>query len=67
LELIKNGENSGVEFQRDTLENRALVKEFVAFANLQGGRVILGVDDDDRIAGVTRDKPGGAGDDQLQR
>ena len=37
LELIKNGENSGVEFKRDTLDNRALAKELVAFANLRGG------------------------------
>jgi ATP-dependent DNA helicase RecG len=54
LELIKNGENSGVEFKRDTIENRTLAKELVAFANLQGGRVLLGVDDDGSVAGVTR-------------
>ena len=30
LELISNGENSGVEFKRDTIENRALAKELVA-------------------------------------
>jgi ATP-dependent DNA helicase RecG len=54
LELISNGENSGVEFKRDTIENRALAKELVAFANLQGGRVLLGVDDDGSVVGVTR-------------
>jgi ATP-dependent DNA helicase RecG len=37
IELIRNGENSGVEFKRDTIDNRALAKELVAFANLQGG------------------------------
>lgn len=52
LELIKNGENSGVEFKRDTIENRALAKELVAFANLQGGRVLLGVDDDGSVVGI---------------
>ena len=56
LELIKNGENSGVEFKRDTIDNRALAKELVAFANLRGGRVILGVDDDGSMMGVTRDR-----------
>lgn len=56
LELIKNGENSGVEFKRDTIDNRALAKELVAFANLQGGRVLLGVDDDGSVVGVTRDR-----------
>ncbi|RPI71290.1 MAG: ATP-binding protein, partial [Geobacteraceae bacterium] len=53
LELIKNLENSGVEFKRDTIDNRALAKELVAFANLQGGRVILGVDDDGSVVGLT--------------
>jgi ATP-dependent DNA helicase RecG len=56
LELIKNGESSGVEFKRDTIDNRALAKELVAFANLRGGRVILGVDDDGNVAGITRDR-----------
>jgi len=55
LELIKNGENSGVEFKRDTLDNRALAKELVAFANLRGGRVLLGVDDDSSVVGITRE------------
>lgn len=56
LELIKNGESSGVEFKRDTIDNRALAKELVAFANLRGGRVILGVDDDGSVIGITRDR-----------
>jgi len=56
LELIKNGENSGIEFKRDTIDNRALAKELVAFANLRGGRVILGIDDDGSVPGVTRDR-----------
>ncbi|MBU4318047.1 MAG: putative DNA binding domain-containing protein [Proteobacteria bacterium] len=56
LELIKNLENSGVEFKRDTIDNRAMAKELVAFANFQGGRVILGVDDDGSVVGLTRDR-----------
>ncbi len=55
LELIKNGENSGIEFKGDIIDNRALAKELVAFANLRGGRVILGIDDDGSVAGITRD------------
>lgn len=54
LEIINNGENSGVEFKRDILENHALAKELVAFSNLSGGMVILGVDDDGSISGLTR-------------
>ncbi len=54
LELIRNGENSGVEFKRDTIENRALARELVAFANFAGGRVLLGVEDGGAISGTTR-------------
>jgi len=54
LELIRNGENSGVEFKRDTLQNFDLAKELVAFSNSNGGCVLLGVDDDGSIAGLTR-------------
>jgi ATP-dependent DNA helicase RecG len=63
LELVHNGENSGVEFKRDTEDNRALAKELVAFANFQGGRVLLGVDKVRTIYGLTRIDPGaGTGD-----
>jgi ATP-dependent DNA helicase RecG len=54
LEIIANGENSGVEFKRDVLENHALAKELVAFSNLSGGMVLLGVEDDGSISGITR-------------
>ena len=54
LEIISNGENSGVEFKRDILQNHQLAKELVAFLNLEGGMVLLGVDDDGTIAGLTR-------------
>jgi len=54
LELIRNGENSGVEFKRDTLQNFDLAKELVAFSNSNGGCVLLGIDDDGSIAGLTR-------------
>jgi len=54
LEIISDGENSGVEFKRDVLENHALAKELVAFSNLSGGMVLLGVEDDGTISGITR-------------
>lgn len=57
LEIIRNGENSGVELKRDTIDHRALAKELVAFANLQGGRVLLGVEKDGSISGLTRSDP----------
>ena len=67
-ELIANGESSGVEFTREVIENPQLAKALVAFANLQGGCVLLGVDDDLSVRGLTRgDSPGGATDDAAPR
>ena len=54
LELIANGENSGVEFKRDDLRPEQLAKEVVALANFQGGRILLGVDDDGTFTGIQR-------------
>ncbi len=56
LEIVANGESSGVEFKRDVLQNHELARELVAFSNLEGGMVLLGVDDDGSIAGLTRDR-----------
>ncbi|RAW83596.1 transcriptional regulator [Photorhabdus laumondii subsp. clarkei] len=54
LEIIANGENSGVEFKRDDIRPEQLAKEVVAMANFQGGRVLLGVEDDGTISGMQR-------------
>ncbi|MDR1471400.1 MAG: putative DNA binding domain-containing protein [Synergistaceae bacterium] len=54
LELIANGENSGVEFKQDDIRPEQLAKEIVALANLKGGRILLGVDDEKNIVGITR-------------
>ncbi len=54
LELIANGENSGVEFKRDDLRPELMAKEVVALANFLGGRILLGVDDDGTITGIQR-------------
>ena len=55
LEIIANGENSGVEFKRDDLRPEQLAKEIVALANFQGGRLLLGVEDDGTISGIQRE------------
>ena len=54
LEMIANGENSGIEFKRDDIRPEQLAKEVVAMANFQGGRILLGVEDDGAISGVQR-------------
>jgi ATP-dependent DNA helicase RecG len=55
LELISNGESSGVDFKRDVIRNHVLAKALVAFSNFEGGMVLLGVDDDGTIVGLTRE------------
>ncbi len=55
LKIIQNGENSFVEFKRDDLRPEQLAKEIVALANFQGGRILLGVEDDGSITGIQRE------------
>ena len=54
LEIIANGENSGVEFKRDDVHPEQLAKEIVALVNFQGGRILLGVEDNGAILGLWR-------------
>lgn len=54
MQIIANGENSGVEFKRDDCRPEQLAKEIVAMANLRGGMVLLGVEDDGTISGIQR-------------
>ncbi|RLI35442.1 ATP-dependent DNA helicase RecG, partial [Candidatus Bathyarchaeota archaeon] len=55
LELIRNGENSGVEFKRDDVQPDNLAKEISALLNLEGGHILLGVEDDSTVSGLVRD------------
>jgi len=54
LEIIANGENSGVEFKRDDVHPDNLAAEVGAFLNLEGGYILLGVEDNGVILGLTR-------------
>jgi ATP-dependent DNA helicase RecG len=54
LEIIASGESSGVEFKRDNIPIQDLAREIVAFANYQGGMILLGVEDDGTISGIQR-------------
>ena len=54
IELIRNGENSGVEFKRDDIRPERLAKEMAALLNLEGGHILLGVEDDGAVSGLVR-------------
>lgn len=55
LELISNGENSTVEFKRDDVRPESLAKEMSALLNHRGGIILLGVEDNHEISGMTRE------------
>ncbi len=54
LEIIASKESSGVEFKRDDVRPEQVAKEIVAMANLKGGRLLMGVEDDGTISGIQR-------------
>ncbi|KYG81431.1 putative DNA-binding protein [Roseivirga ehrenbergii] len=56
-ELAKKGEGVHLEFKKKANFPDKIAKELVAFANTQGGILLLGVDDDGTISG-TRDIEG---------
>ena len=55
IELIRNDETSGVEFKRDDIPMTKLASEMVALLNLRGGHILLGVEEDQTVSGLTRD------------
>ena len=54
--LISQGENSSVEFKLQESNPDSIAKEIVAFANTQGGTVLLGVDDAGKLVGIDNSK-----------
>ena len=54
-EILRNGENSGVEFKRDDVHPQSLAKEMAALLNLDGGFILLGVEDDATVTGLSSD------------
>lgn len=51
-QLVGLGEGLSIEFKRRVPRPERIAKEIVAFANTNGGRIVLGVSDDGTIAGV---------------
>jgi ATP-dependent DNA helicase RecG len=54
-DIIQQGENSSVEFKAYGIKPEAMAKEIVAFANSQGGVILLGVSDNSEITGFPAD------------
>lgn len=54
LELIAANENSRVEFKRDDCRPDQIAREMSALMNFEGGVILLGVEDDGVVSGLTR-------------
>ena len=52
IELVRRGENSGVEFQRGGIAREVLARDMAALLNLEGGYILLGVEDDRTVSGL---------------
>jgi len=53
LERIAAGEDTGHQFKRDFTSIDHLAVEIAAFANSQGGSILVGIDDQGQIVGLT--------------
>lgn len=53
LELINKGEGYHLEFKLEEENNEDFSKTIVCFANTDGGRILIGVDDDGNVVGVS--------------
>jgi predicted HTH transcriptional regulator len=58
--LIQQGESQTVEFKSSVPPPEAIARNLVAFANSDGGILLLGVGDDRRILGLTDEQVGEA-------
>ena len=54
LLLLDRGEGAKLEFKRDDIRPETMAKEIVAFANMNGGTILLGVEDDGDVSGIQR-------------
>lgn len=54
--LIAQGENNALEFKSSQAHPDSLAREMVAFANSQGGIILLGVEDNGEVTGLPADK-----------
>lgn len=53
-EIIETGEDSFVEFKEEEVHPDDLAAEIVAFANTEGGKILLGISDKKAIKGVSQ-------------
>ncbi len=55
LELLNQGEGPKLEYKQDNIRPESLAKEIVGFANMNGGQILMGIEDDGSVSGIQRD------------
>lgn len=56
IEKIYLGEDATIEFKREMPHRNSLADEIAAFANAQGGMILIGIDDNREIVGIELQK-----------
>lgn len=56
LDLVTEGEGLHIEFKRLVHSAPKIARSIAAFANTEGGIILIGVDDDKRIVGIRSEK-----------
>lgn len=56
LETVGRGEGLSIEFKRLVHSPAKIARSISAFANTSGGHILIGVDDDRRIVGISSEK-----------
>src|SRR5665811_514832 len=54
--LIEEGEHQQQDFKYCINDSKKIAKSLVAFANTDGGRLLIGVKDNGKIAGISSDE-----------
>ncbi|MDE0156699.1 MAG: putative DNA binding domain-containing protein [Gammaproteobacteria bacterium] len=55
LTLLNQKEGAKLDFKRDDVRPETMAKEIVAFANMNGGTILVGVENDGLITGIHRE------------
>jgi ATP-dependent DNA helicase RecG len=55
MQILSRGEDSRNQFKRNINNDDSLAREMVAFCNSGGGKILIGVDDDGSVSGLTSD------------
>ena len=54
MTILAQGEDSQHQFKKNISNAESLAAEMVAFSNGNGGKILVGVDDDGSITGLTK-------------